>query len=143
MTWGSPQTGLVRSLACVWTSLAALAWADVPWPQWRGPAGEGHAPTAADLPVEWSETSHVAWKTPLPGRGWSSPVLDERLVWMTTALEREAPPEIVAERAVAVPGSQPRNVALSVSLRALAVDRERFAFPEEADFSWGALIVAP
>ncbi len=121
MTWLVPRTVLVCSVAF---AVASLAWADVPWPQWRGPAGEGHAVDAADLPVEWSETSQVAWKTPLPGRGWSSPVLDERLVWMTTALEREAPPDVVAERAVAVPGSQPRNVASSVSLRALAVNRD-------------------
>lgn len=121
MTRLSLCTGSVWSIAVVCTSLAS---ADVPWPQWRGPDGEGHAPATANLPTEWSETSHVAWKTPLPGRGWSSPVLDERLVWMTTALERAAPPEVVAERAVAVPGNQPRNVASSVSLRALAVDRD-------------------
>jgi outer membrane protein assembly factor BamB len=115
---------MVGLLAAVCTAVAGGAAADVPWPQWRGPAGEGHAPGAHDLPVAWSETEHVAWKTPLPGRGWSSPVLDERLVWMTTALEHEAPPDVVAERAVAVPGSQPRNVAASVSLHAVAVDRD-------------------
>ncbi|MFM8705373.1 MAG: serine/threonine protein kinase, partial [Planctomycetia bacterium] len=47
---------------------AALA-AD--WPQWRGPDGQGHAVAARDLPVTWSETENIAWKTPLPGRGWS------------------------------------------------------------------------
>ena len=46
-----------------------------PWPQWRGPAGQGHAEAAHDLPVTWSETENVRWKTPLPGRGWSSPVV--------------------------------------------------------------------
>jgi outer membrane protein assembly factor BamB len=120
----SPRLVMVGLLAAVCTAVAGGAAADVPWPQWRGPAGEGHAPGAHDLPVAWSETEHVAWKTPLPGRGWSSPVLDERLVWMTTALEHEAPPDVVAERAVAVPGSQPRNVATSVSLHAVAVDRD-------------------
>ena len=120
----SPRMVMVGLLAAVCTAVAGGAAADVPWPQWRGPAGEGHAPGAHDLPVAWSETEHVAWKTPLPGRGWSSPVLDERLVWMTTALEHEAPPDVVAERAVAVPGSQPRNVAASVSLHAVAVDRD-------------------
>jgi len=98
--------------------------ADVPWPQWRGPDGQGHAPAAHDLPVTWSETENVVWKTPLPGRGWSSPVLDERFVWMTTAVEREATPEEKARRAVEPSGGQARNVATSLSLRALAVDRE-------------------
>jgi outer membrane protein assembly factor BamB len=98
--------------------------ADVPWPQWRGPGGEGHAPAARDLPVTWSETENVVWKTPLPGRGWSSPVLDERLVWMTTAIEREATDEEKAKRAIEPSGGQARNVATSLSLRALAVDRD-------------------
>jgi hypothetical protein len=83
-------------LACLLIAAGLLmppAVADVPWPQWRGPDGQGHAPAAHDLPVTWSETENVVWKTPLPGRGWSSPVLDERLVWRTTAVEREATPE--------------------------------------------------
>ena len=94
-----------------------------PWPQWRGPDGQGHAPAAHDLPVTWSESEHVAWKTPLPGRGWSSPVLDERLVWMTTALEREATADEKAARAVEPSGGQARTVLAALSLRALAVDR--------------------
>ena len=57
------------------------------WPQWRGPDGQGHATAARDLPVRWSETENIAWKTPLPGRGWSSPVLDEERIWLTTAVE--------------------------------------------------------
>lgn len=57
------------------------------WPQWRGPDGQGHAADARDLPVRWSETENIAWKTPLPGRGWSSPVLDAERIWITTAIE--------------------------------------------------------
>ncbi|MFM8538119.1 MAG: PQQ-binding-like beta-propeller repeat protein [Planctomycetaceae bacterium] len=57
------------------------------WPQWRGPDGQGHAPAARDQPVRGSETENIAWKTPLPGRGWSSPVLDEERLWLTTAVE--------------------------------------------------------
>ena len=70
----------------VLVAVAAPARADT-WPQWRGPEGQGHAATAGDLPVTWSETENVVWKTRLPGRGWSSPVLDERHVWLTTAVE--------------------------------------------------------
>ncbi|MBM4010212.1 MAG: serine/threonine protein kinase [Planctomycetes bacterium] len=95
-----------------------------PWPQWRGPTGDGHAPATGALPVAWSETEHVAWKAPLPGRGWSSPVVDERLVWMTTAIEREATAEEKARRAAEPSGASPRNVVTRVSLRALAVDRD-------------------
>ena len=55
------------------------------WPQFRGPTGQGHAPDAA-APLAWSETENVAWKTPVPGRGWSSPVIAGGLAWLTTAV---------------------------------------------------------
>ena len=57
---------------------------DLPWPQFRGPTGQGHA-AARDLPTVWSETENVAWKTPLPGEGWSSPVVANGRIWMTAA----------------------------------------------------------
>ena len=44
------------------------------WPEFRGPGGQGHS-AERDLPLEWDETRNVAWKTPLPGLGWSSPVV--------------------------------------------------------------------
>jgi outer membrane protein assembly factor BamB len=37
------------------------------------------------LPVQWSESLNVRWKTPVPGRGWSSPVVADGRVWLTTA----------------------------------------------------------
>ncbi len=43
------------------------------WPQFRGPGGQGISPTE-NLPVTWSETENVAWKTALPGAGSSSPI---------------------------------------------------------------------
>ena len=55
------------------------------WPQFRGPTGQGHA-SAQSLPLEWSESRNVLWKTPVPGRGWSSPVISEGRVWLTTAV---------------------------------------------------------
>lgn len=56
------------------------------WPQFRGPTGQGHA-TQTGLPVEWSETRNIRWKVPVPGIGWSSPVIADGLVWLTTAAE--------------------------------------------------------
>lgn len=55
------------------------------WPQFRGPTGQGHAPDAA-TPLTWSETENIAWKTAVPGRGWSSPVIAGNRVWLTTAV---------------------------------------------------------
>ena len=69
---------------------AAVRAAEPVWPQWRGPLGDGHAPAARNLPSTWSETENIVWKTPIPGRGWSSPVIGNGQVWVTTAIEREA-----------------------------------------------------
>ena len=55
------------------------------WPEFRGPTGQGHA-SDARVPLEWSETRNVAWKTPIPGLGWSSPVIADGRLWITTAL---------------------------------------------------------
>jgi outer membrane protein assembly factor BamB len=56
------------------------------WPQHRGPLGtgmvEGH-----NVPLTWSEEQNVRWKTPVHGKAWSSPVILENQVWMTTATE--------------------------------------------------------
>lgn len=54
------------------------------WPQFRGPDGTGHS-DAKDLPTEWSETKNVIWKTPIHDRGWSSPVIFGKQVWLTSA----------------------------------------------------------
>ncbi|HTU24693.1 MAG TPA: PQQ-binding-like beta-propeller repeat protein [Pirellulales bacterium] len=80
--------------------LAALAInssarADDEWPQFRGPDGQGHA-TAHDLPTQWSETQNIAWKTPIPGLGHSSPLVGRGLVWLTTALEDGRSLQVVA-----------------------------------------------
>ncbi|NQU19720.1 MAG: PQQ-binding-like beta-propeller repeat protein [Candidatus Nealsonbacteria bacterium] len=63
---------------------ASLASAADNWPQFRGPTGDGHS-DATGLPPAWSETENVAWKTPIHDRGWSSPVVWENQIWMTTA----------------------------------------------------------
>jgi outer membrane protein assembly factor BamB len=54
------------------------------WPDFRGPGGQGLS-TERDLPVEWSESRNVVWKTPVPGLGWSSPVVAGGRVWITSA----------------------------------------------------------
>ncbi|CAN5444231.1 PQQ-binding-like beta-propeller repeat protein [soil metagenome] len=59
--------------------------AEVAWPQFRGPQGDGTVPGSPDLPTQWSETENVAWKTPLDGRAWSTPAIGDNQVWMTNA----------------------------------------------------------
>jgi outer membrane protein assembly factor BamB len=64
---------------------------DTRWAGWRGPGGQGVA-TGTGLPTEWSESKNVAWKTPIPGKGHSSPVIWGDLVFLTTAIEGEVVP---------------------------------------------------
>jgi outer membrane protein assembly factor BamB len=54
------------------------------WPQFRGPDGNGVS-NATGLPLKWSETENVRWKTPVHGKGWSSPIVLGDRIWMTTA----------------------------------------------------------
>lgn len=56
------------------------------WPEFRGPTGQGHS-VEAGLPLDWSESRNIVWKTPVAGRGWSSPVVAGGRVWITTATE--------------------------------------------------------
>jgi len=56
------------------------------WPEFRGPTGQGHT-TASRLPLEWSAGQNIAWKQPLPGRGWSSPVLAGGRLYLTAAVD--------------------------------------------------------
>ena len=70
------------------------------WPEFRGPTGQGHYGKA--LPTEWSTTKNVVWKQTIPGKGWSSPIVQDGRVFLTTA--------------VPVPGSKDQ------SLQALCLD---------------------
>lgn len=58
------------------------------WPEFRGPTGQGLSP-AKDVPIRWSATENVAWKTTIPGGGWSSPVLVNERLYLTTAKSGE------------------------------------------------------
>ena len=76
-------------LTLITTSLPATA-AD--WTEFRGPSGQGLA-TAKNLPLEWNAKKNVAWKIPLPGKGWSSPVLAKGRLYLTTAVPVESSKE--------------------------------------------------
>jgi outer membrane protein assembly factor BamB len=56
------------------------------WPQFRGPTGQGVS-EERNLPLTWSENKNVRWKVAIPGRGWSSPVVQGDRIWLTTATE--------------------------------------------------------
>ena len=54
------------------------------WPEFRGPSSNGHS-EATNLPVKWSPSENITWKTPIHGKGWSSPVIWGDQIWITTA----------------------------------------------------------
>jgi outer membrane protein assembly factor BamB len=79
-------------LVTAFASLGAIA----DWPAFRGPGGQGHS-NEAGVPTEWSESANVLWKTPVPGLGWSSPVVAGGRVWVTSATgEREVSLRVLA-----------------------------------------------
>jgi len=56
------------------------------WPDFRGPVGQGHS-DATSLPLNWSESENIRWKIVIPGKGWSTPVVWEQQIWLTTATD--------------------------------------------------------
>src|ERR1700736_3625607 len=61
------------------------------WPGWRGPSGNGIS-TLKNIPVSWSADRNIAWKTPVEGRGHSSPVVWGDRIFLTTDLPGEEIP---------------------------------------------------
>ncbi len=107
-----------------WATLGAacvLGADSLPWPEWRGPGAQGHA-SFTGLPLTWSETNHVRWKSPIAGRGHSSPVIGHGQVWLTTAFETAAKPEDAERRKKGTSNDQPLNILDEVRLHAVALD---------------------
>lgn len=55
------------------------------WPGWRGPRGDGTS-LERDIPVKWSATENIAWKTEIPGLGHASPIVWEDRVFTVTCV---------------------------------------------------------
>ena len=71
----------ILGFAASWVRIYAQADS---WVNYRGPDSNGHS-AALNVPIHWSDSINVAWKTPIEGKGWSSPVVLEGQVWLTTA----------------------------------------------------------
>src|SRR5205823_699398 len=74
------------------TTLLTVDWARCDnWPEFRGPTGQGLV-AKGSLPTEWSTTRNVAWKQSIPGVGWSSPILYNGRIYLTTGVPvRDSP----------------------------------------------------
>jgi len=70
-------------LSAVVTSAFSLTHAQ--WPEFRGPNMDGTVTGA--LPTEWSPDTNIAWKKDIHGLGWSTPLISEGKIWLTTATE--------------------------------------------------------
>jgi outer membrane protein assembly factor BamB len=62
------------------------------WPDFRGPHSNGHVQSEdgaepVGLPLTWGESENVRWKTPIPHKGWSTPVILDGQIWLTTATD--------------------------------------------------------
>src|SRR5688500_16568764 len=92
-TGAAPATALLAAalVAAGAARIGAEPKASPYWPQFRGPAGQGVS-AEKGLPDEWSATRNVLWKTPIPGRGHSSPVVWGDRIFLTTAIEGEVVP---------------------------------------------------
>ena len=80
----TPQHFRIAALLLLACSATAAAEQIPEWPGYRGPTGDGHA-VAANLPLDLNAPTNLAWKTPIPGVGWSTPVVLGEQIWMTTA----------------------------------------------------------
>lgn len=79
----APYGAVIGVLLCA--SGAGLA-AGSDWPRFRGPSGQGLS-DAAGLPTTWSGVDNIAWRTAIPGIGWSSPIVWNDHVFVTTATD--------------------------------------------------------
>lgn len=69
-----------------WVLLAAACAAGENWPTWRGPRLDGTS-LETNVPVRWSATENIAWKTAIPGKGHASPIVWEDRLFVVTCDE--------------------------------------------------------
>src|SRR5947199_290098 len=85
-----PRKGPTMRLCVLLTAgaLVAHASAGENWPRFRGPDGNGVVAGAVH-PDTWSADEHIAWKTKIPGIGWSQPIVWGDKAFVTTAVSEK------------------------------------------------------
>lgn len=120
------MTGVrILVLVLLFNSRIIPAVADDGWPQFRGPGGQGDA-SHTTPPLKWDLEHGVSWTANVPGKGYSSPIVQGNRVWVTTAVQVEPTPEqkkqtLEASRLESKDFAR-RQVAGRVSLRVLCFD---------------------
>ena len=84
IVFSAMQFSLILLMAAYLTNARAIVAEN--WPGWRGPTGDGHS-SETDVPVSWSEEGeNQRWKVDVPGEGYSSPIVWENRVFLTSCL---------------------------------------------------------
>ncbi len=92
-----------RQAVASFEALPPLVVDEADWPWWRGPTRDGKA-RGEPPPIEWGPDKNVIWKTPVPGRGHSTPIVCGRRVILTTADEERKEQLLVClDRATGAP----------------------------------------
>jgi len=79
----------MKKIATVWLCCATILGA-ADWGQFRGPGSAGVVQDGK-LPERWSSTENVAWKTEIPGVGWSSPIVAGGKIFLTSVVSTDSP----------------------------------------------------
>jgi outer membrane protein assembly factor BamB len=98
------------------------------WPQFRGPTGQGLS-SETGLPLDWSESRNVLWKVPVAGVGWSSPVVANGRVWLTTAVAERSGTSL---RALAFDAASGREI---VNVEVFRINRRNTSNPKNSHAS--------
>lgn len=116
----------IALLTAIAASFSSEAASKHNWSQWRGPEGNGIS-VETNLPAEWSDTKNIKWKTPIPGRGHSSPVVWDNRIFLTTDIEGDIVPgaKAVEHLESGKPFKHPDSIGADRkhSFRVICVDR--------------------
>ena len=76
----------IAAISALIVATSAMAENSSNWSNWRGPNGDGSA-ASGNYPIHWNETNNVLWKTPMPGKGCSSPIVWDSRIFVTAPTE--------------------------------------------------------
>ncbi|MCO8121974.1 PQQ-like beta-propeller repeat protein [Stieleria sp. TO1_6] len=117
----------VCAVVGAWVASAGTASSAESWSQFRGPSGDGIV-IDQSVPLEFGEKNHVVWKTPLPGKAWSSPVIAEGVIWVTSAIEvfptDEERKEMLAAAGIEEKKFKQLAIAKTIQLKLMALEFE-------------------
>lgn len=91
------QIVLLLAVAMTSSAVIAVETKRIDWPCWRGSNGDNHAPIETSAPLRWNLKTgeNVVWKTPIPGRGHSTPVMVGDAIFLTTSEAKDQSQSVI------------------------------------------------